>query len=61
MHPVKSAPTLEPLLQQIARLRRLDRGTLSVLALWCIHGSRRLDEFWQHRFTANAALKMATP
>jgi len=36
-------------------------GAENVLALRCIHSSRRLDAFWQHRFTANAARQDGLP
>jgi hypothetical protein len=31
-----------------------ERGAECILALRCIHGSRRLDEFWKHRLNLHA-------
>jgi hypothetical protein len=36
-------------------------GAENILALRCIHHSRRLDEFWQHRLNALAAANDALP
>ena len=30
-------------------------GTENILALRCLHASRRLDEFWKHRLNTHAA------
>ena len=38
-----------------------ESGAENILALRCIHSSRRLDEFWKHRLNEQAALNDALP
>jgi hypothetical protein len=38
-----------------------ESGAENILALRCIHSSRRLDEFWKHRLNAKAALNDCLP
>lgn len=33
-----------------------ESGAENILALQCIHSSRRLDSFWKHRLNTKAAL-----
>jgi len=38
-----------------------ESGAQNILALRCIHSSRRLDDFWKYRLNAQAALNDALP
>jgi hypothetical protein len=38
-----------------------ESGAQNILALRCIHSSRRLDEFWKHRLSAHAARNDTLP
>ena len=38
-----------------------ESGAENILALRCIHSSRRLDEFWKHRLNTNAARNDCLP
>jgi hypothetical protein len=38
-----------------------EAGAENILALRCIHSSRRLDEFWKHRLNDSAARNDCLP
>ena len=42
-------------------MRWSERGAENILALRCIHSSRRTDEFWKHRLNTHAALNDPFP
>jgi hypothetical protein len=43
------------------RFTRAEAGAENILALRCIHSSRRLEDFWKSRLNEQSALNDALP